>query len=396
MKKIRVCMYTGNFPPEFSGAAIQCQTLMKNIRQNNTVEFTVVTITRNKNLRKEESIDGFDIHRILRKDSYFLQKVFFFLKVLFTLCKVRDKFDILHIHGFSWYPILVAKLLRKKTVLKMTMVGDDDPITIRKQSLGRAKFYLFSKADMVISTSLAFTERCREALLPQSKLEKIPNGVDIDRFQPIGDPSEKKRLRKQLSLPTDARIVTFIGVLCKRKGVDLLIEAWECARSKRKMDAQLLLIGPKNPGELKEIQVQFIRDIESKVDSRGLQDEVIFLGETDEVEQYLRASDIFVLPSEKEGLPNTLLEAMACGLPCVASRIEGITDRVIDNDVNGLLVEQGDVHGLAEAILRLLKDEDFGNALGNNALKQIVQNYSIEKIAQRYVSIYKSCLADKK
>ena len=128
-----------------------------------------------------------------------------------------------------------------------------------------------------------------------------------------------------------------------------------------------------------------------KADEFGIADKVTFVGWVDDVSDYLRTADIFVLPSLQEGLPNSLLEAMACGLPVVATRIGGVVDIVKDGE-NGILVEPGDPKGMAEGIVRLFKDQEFARKIARNAFQTIKNSYSIDSIVPRYIELYRQLL----
>jgi glycosyltransferase involved in cell wall biosynthesis len=97
---------------------------------------------------------------------------------------------------------------------------------------------------------------------------------------------------------------------------------------------------------------------------------------------------VFVLPSRREGLPVALLEAMACGLPCIASRLHGSTDAIIEDQVNGVLVPAGDVPAFASAIAELINDPQRRARLGSAARATIVAEYSSASIADRWLDVY--------
>jgi glycosyltransferase involved in cell wall biosynthesis len=115
------------------------------------------------------------------------------------------------------------------------------------------------------------------------------------------------------------------------------------------------------------------------------------LGERQDVELYLQASDIFVLPSKLEGMPNVLLEAMACGLPCVTTRVSGTQD-IIDDGTSGLLVEYGDPEALRTCLVALLRDSERRCRIGVNAKRTIDGRFSLERIADLYAMNYAELL----
>jgi len=124
----------------------------------------------------------------------------------------------------------------------------------------------------------------------------------------------------------------------------------------------------------------------------GLTDSVVFTGRVDNVDDYLRVADIFVLPSTTEGMSIALLEAMAVGLPVVASRVSGTVD-VIKHGKNGLLFEPGNGTGLTDCIISLIESPNRQAELGSQARKTVEQHFSLDRIADRYAALYGSLLS---
>jgi glycosyltransferase involved in cell wall biosynthesis len=124
----------------------------------------------------------------------------------------------------------------------------------------------------------------------------------------------------------------------------------------------------------------------------GVGSDVRFLGYRDDIAPLLDRADLFVLPSRAEGISNALLEAMAVGLPVVASAVSGNTD-VIEPEVNGLLVEADDPASLAATVLRLLDEPGLRRRLGGEARRTVETRYSIEHVGERYVDLYRELVS---
>ena len=202
-----------------------------------------------------------------------------------------------------------------------------------------------------------------------SNVQLIPNGVDITRFPPIaGEPTLDER----------AQTVTCIARLCYQKGIDILLQAWHIVHPQAPQ-ARLILVGD---GPL---QPQF----EQMAQALGIKDSVEFAGMQDDVAAQLRRSGMSVLPSRWEGMPNSLLEAMASGLPCIATRVSGSED-IIQHGENGLLVEPEDYQGMAQALITLLHDPLAASAYGRAARETIEKYYSLESMIDRYIELYQS------
>ena len=131
--------------------------------------------------------------------------------------------------------------------------------------------------------------------------------------------------------------------------------------------------------------------IRAQAQHLGVEKQVIFIEVTHEIEKYYCAADIFVLPSSREGLPLALLEAMASGLPCVASRLQGVTDVVIEDRVNGILVPSGDAAALEGGLRFLLQEPTRAQGLGKRAQETVAERFSIKQTAACYLEAYR-CL----
>ncbi|MHB1558839.1 MAG: glycosyltransferase, partial [Isosphaeraceae bacterium] len=158
------------------------------------------------------------------------------------------------------------------------------------------------------------------------------------------------------------------------------LEAW--TEVARRSPANLILVGPGNDRAR----------LEEMVEALGLAGRVQFTGGVPDPADYLRAADLFVLPSVAEGMSNSLLEAMATALPCVASRIAGNTD-LIDDGRNGRLVERAEPSAWAAAILELLDDPESARLLGESARRRIDEEFALPVVVNRYVDLYRRMIA---
>jgi glycosyltransferase involved in cell wall biosynthesis len=177
-------------------------------------------------------------------------------------------------------------------------------------------------------------------------------------------------------LPADGPIVTFTGRLLRGKGLETLVEASQEAR------AHLLIVGSGN-GQVLSVE-EAIRERVARADLVG---RVTMTGRVDNVEDYLRASDVFAFPSVFEGLGLSLIEAQACGLACVASRTGGIVD-VIEDGRTGLLVNPGQATELAAALRTLLSVEGRRSALGAAARENAVREFDVRDSVDRYRALF--------
>lgn len=312
-----------------------------------------------------------------------------FLYLPWLLVRRRHSFNIVHCFSatlLSLCAVGLAKLLKKKVMIEMTLLGDDDPSSLRKGRGGlspRIRRWLFGKADIVVGISPALTAAYLSSGLPERKLRLVPNPVDVDLYSP---PSEEERsaLRAKLGLAGSFPVVLHVGAVIKRKGVDVLAEAFlKIAAHYPK--AMLVMVGPcLHVSDA----VKLAPRIGRMAAAAGIGDRVVFTGQVDNVDEYMKASDVLVLASRKEGLPNVVLEAMASGLPVVASRLPGITDYLIDDGRNGRVVEEENPDELAAAVIDLSQDEAACKDIARRARETAVTRFAPDVIDKQYEAVY--------
>lgn len=199
-------------------------------------------------------------------------------------------------------------------------------------------------------------------------------GVDGGRFRPDAD--ARCGVRTELGIPPDATVLLFLGRLNRDKGVADLAVAF-AAIAGHFPDARLLLVGPDEEGMVAHISST----------CSGAAARVHHVGYTRQPERFMAASDIFSLPSYREGFGMVVIEAAAVGLPAVASRIYGITDAVIDQQT-GLLHPAGDVQALARALIALLSDPARRSAMGECARSRALADFSQAESSRELLAFY--------
>jgi glycosyltransferase involved in cell wall biosynthesis len=201
----------------------------------------------------------------------------------------------------------------------------------------------------------------------------IPRGVNVGKFRPGGE--ARLGMRQRLGTPEGARVLLAVGHVLPVKGHDLLLEA-----VKGMEGVEVWIAGATAERE----QYEKLRRM---ADGDGLKGKVKFLGIVDDVGALHAEADVFVHPSLQEGCPVALLEAMASGLPCVATRIPGPED-VIEDGVSGLFAPPEDAEALRHAIERVLGDEGLRKRLGEGARQRILGQYTVEREAVQYQKMY--------
>jgi glycosyltransferase involved in cell wall biosynthesis len=321
-------------------------------------------------------VDGVFVHRLpviarpkVTGPSYCISLL------IFLLGRARH-FDILHVHlAYLQADVvaLAATVLNRRLWVKLAASGQFGEI-VRMRSIARVTHYFgLRNADRIQAISRDLEGEALAVGVRPERIERIPNGIDTERFRPVRDNNEKLELRRALRLPKSDMVVLFVGRLARHKGLQDLVQAWDGAR----MDgATLVLIGSRNT-----------MDPVGTVAGPG----ILTLGWTGQPEMYYRAADVFVLPSHVEGMSNALLEAMASGLP-VVSTTAGAATEMITPGKTGLLLDVGDIAGLTAALRQLLADPIARQNLGRAARADIINRYSIDAVAAKITDGYRRML----
>ncbi|TAL27283.1 MAG: glycosyltransferase family 1 protein, partial [Nitrospirae bacterium] len=303
-----------------------------------------------------------------------------------ALIRHRRTYDIVHFHGASLPLILnlfVLKLMKKKIIAKVTSSKSDREVGSFKGRywfIGDILIRILGKVDFFIAISGEIKAALIKDGIEERKIIEISNFIKRDEFFPETDAERKKIIKNKLGIDISKRIITLSGRLVHRKRVDVLLEAVAKVLKTRK-DIQVIILGH---GELMNDLLDMAADLK-------IQNYVSFRGMVSNILDYLHVTDIFVFTSEIEGMPNSLLEAMACRLPVIATRIGGVVD-IIEDGENGIIVTPGNAEELKEAILRLIENSDLAETIAENAYKKIKENYYIGSVADKYIQLYQKVL----
>jgi len=300
-------------------------------------EVHVITSLNNE-LPKESICDGFCTHRI-RLWKTKIGVILFWINIFLALKKICP--DIIHIHSISsGLPGLLSKKIWRIPYI-VTCHGSDVYLSWKFKKI-RAKLVL-KDADMVI----ALTEYMQKEIqkLYSKKVVVIPNGIELDCF----DVLPKEEIRTKLGIKEDEKILIFVGTLRSIKGVKYLIQAMKSI-IQQDPKIKLMLVGD---GEEKQSLKALSKEL-------NIEKNIKFVGEVPHknISEYLAAADIFVLPSLSEGFSIVVLEAMASGLPIVATNVKGVPE-IVKNGVNGFLVEPMCPESITKSKLSLLSDDEM-------------------------------------
>lgn len=378
---MNILMVTERYLPIWGGAENQLRQLAPHLI-NRGCNVEIVTRRWHKEMLEQELVSGVMVHRVgIPGTSLFAQIVFIGSLLLFLL-RFASRVDIYHSHGAVNMGALCAliRLLQKKSNVAKIATAGKIPRLVSTIS-GRLVLSIFKYSSAIISMTGEIEHELKSIKVSDSILNSIPNGVDCGRFRPASS-SERREWKKNNGIPPETLILLFSGRLVFRKGLDLLIDAWSRILSSVP-EAFLLVVGS---GSYQPDSVE--EEMREKIIREKLEN-VKFVGETQQPEEYLSKADCFIFPSRIEGFPNALMEAMASRLPCVAARIGGVEDLIKDNE-NGVLFESGNSSDLAEKCIALLHNKEKREYICENARTDMLKHYSFQVISEKYIRLYES------
>ncbi len=367
----RVAMVIQRYLPHVGGAERQLQQLAPRLRAR---EFEIHIVTRREpGLLPFEVIDDIPVYRMPSIGPKLIASATFKAAAISQLTQLQP--DLVHAHEIL-SPASIAvksKAINKHPVLVKLLRGGTrgDLFKLKRRPFWRSYFErLKREVDGFITISDEIDQELESLNVDPHKRFFIPNGVDTSRYVPASE-EYKQKLRAQLSLPPQAQIVIYAGRLVPEKRVDSLLKIWDAIRAKY-FDAHLLILGD-------GAQQARLREMSGE----GVQ----FAGQVDDAGSYFQAADIFVLPSSTEGLSNSMLEAMSCALPVLATKVGGAPD-VIEQNVHGCLIPPDDLESLQPGLESLLADQALRLRLGAAARGRIVSDFSLDSVAERLSALY--------
>lgn len=292
-------------------------------------------------------------------------------------------YDILHFHLFG------ANLCAKP----LAIMAGHPAIIVHDQcnDASREKSPLLLVADAFWNRCsnhvIAVSQSTRRYLLdredlPDELVTMIPNGIDIKDFKPATE-CQKRVARNALGLPQDVVVIGGFGRLVPQKNFSLFLDV--AAQLMRRYPNLIFAIAGTGPQE---------KVLKAKASAHGLSDSVRFLGHVTDRGGFCGALDVLLITSDFEGTPMTLLEAMASGLPVVASAVDGIAE-VCTNDKDALLVPPHNLENFVSALERVLGEEGLAWKLGENARRTILGRYEILGLVRRIEALYEMVLEER-
>lgn len=379
----KIWMISASFYPWIGGAERQLQRIAKLLVAD---EYSLTVLTRKhreglpENLPGEDMVDGIPVTRVDSRGQSQISSLLFLVRGLWHLFE-HGRGDIYHANGPgapAWLAVLAHRLLGGASVIKVRS-GTHNYTHLYLSNWWRAWLFAIPLrlASLVWVVSEDGMQLVRRLGISEERIIWIPNGIDISFFHPASK-EQKIAARSQLGFAAGKTIVLCVSRLSlATKDIDTLIQAWAQLPDDVQEKALLTIVGD-GPDRGK---------LEHLVDCLDVEKSVSIIGSRDEIRDYYWAADIFILPSRDEGLSNALLEAMACGLPVVASSVGGTPD-VVQQGKNGLLYQAEDPSQLAQQLSSMIQMQYRWNEMGMHGRNMVSSYASLNVVVSRFKEIY--------
>ena len=295
---------------------------------------------------------------------------------------LQHDINLIHSHDYKsdLFAYLVRKLCWRKHIVLLSTAHGWALVGPRGNLYRRLDMSLMRRFDHLIAVSHATKKQMVTDGVPECLISVIHNAIDIDAWSPTHSPGD---LRSKLNLSWAFPVVGYVGRLTEEKDLDVWLRA-AAYLSKQYSRAHFVLVGEGRDEGLRE-------ELQKLAVSLKMSDHVTFLGYQENVLPIYSTFDIFLLSSRREGLCNSILEAMSLGLPIVSTDCGGSKELVVDGHT-GFLLKQRDVNGLARALVALADDDQLRALMGRAGRERVEQEFSFRHRLQRIEDLYESIL----
>ena len=301
-----------------------------------------------------------------------------------------EKFDLFHgVSGFAC-TVSAAEIAKKKglPVVLFVSIKDGGLSATGKNYLSRLlgvhrrRQKVAQTFDAIIALSAEINTQLLSIGIQPEKIVRIPNFADTEKYSPATE-DQRMELKQELGLP-QMPTISFVGRICERKRPHLIIESLQYMREKG-TDVHCAFVGPFERDD------PYFQRLEQLVADLKLDNHVTFVGFTTVVEQWLKASDLFCLPSSNEGMPGALVEALACGLPSIASPFSSAKELIVDSVMGNVLTKESRPEEIGDAALTLLSDAQKCSNVDRRR-QFVLDNYSLSAVAQKHSELFQRVL----
>ncbi|SIT66349.1 N-acetyl-alpha-D-glucosaminyl L-malate synthase BshA [Edaphobacillus lindanitolerans] len=293
---------------------------------------------------------------------------------------VDEGLDILHAHYAVPHAVCAAlakDMADSDIAVVTTLHGTDVTVLGHDPTLRGTVKYGINKSDLTTAVSDSLKQDTYELIKPSKEIRTVYNFIDSRQYRPV----DSSHMKEALGIPEGDKVVIHVSNFRKVKRIDDIIRSFK--KINEEIPSKLLLVG----------EGPEMSDMHALATELGVGTEVLFLGKRDDLPDLFSISDLNMLLSEKEAFGLVLIEAMACGVPCVGSDIGGIPEVITDGE-NGFIRPLGDVDGFAEAALRILGDPDLASRFSEDAIRSVQERFSAEEIVRQYEELYYEAIGE--
>ena len=397
----RIALLTSSFHPVVGGGETHARLLGGTWRRQG-VDVFVITRRRLPESPAFERVDDISVYRVPPTGRPRLGKYLMLVPAYRELVRRRAEYDLIYVCGLrvlGLAGVLAALRTGKPCVLRSESRGelsgdfiwrtvDGHLLPARRALFGwlvALRNCLLRRAAGFLAISTDIRTEYEACGVPADRIATIVNGIDPQRFAPA-DAARRAECRRALDLPAAGRIWAYSGKLNRGKGLEFLLRVW-CDYIAAHPGELLVLIG--SGGN------QFLSceaELRAAVRANALASSVRFTGYVTNVEAWLQAADAFLFPSENEALPLALLEALACGLPAIASDVGGMRDILRDGE-NGRRVAVNDAAAWRAAMETLAAAPEQAAAWGRGGRTTALARFGIERVAAEHLALFRALVA---
>ncbi|GIW25238.1 N-acetyl-alpha-D-glucosaminyl L-malate synthase BshA [Meiothermus sp.] len=329
-------------------------------------------------LKKPLGAGSLHFHQVLSADYPLFQEPLTPLTAANSIAELIERFKIELVHAHYAIPHATSAILAREMGLPIKVVttlhGTDVTLVGQEPAFSKTTQHAVRTSDAVTAVSQSLAQDARAKLGVEREIEVIYNWVDPERFKPNRDPTYRARFAQ----PEEAIVMHVSNFRSVKRPLDALRVFAGIAE---RMPARMLMIGE---GPLRQEAIELAHELE-------IAGRVQFLESTPGIEKFMSVADLFLLPSEQESFGLVALEAMASGVPVVASRVGGLPE-LIEEGKTGLLRPMGDVQGMLEASLEILQNRTRRRNMGEAARARAIERFRPEVVLPRYLEVYEKTL----
>jgi glycosyltransferase involved in cell wall biosynthesis len=367
-KTKKILIFSLAYQPLIGGAEVAVREITNRINPED-FEFDMITLKFENKMPSFEKIGNLNIYRVGSSKLFFP----FVAWLKASRLHRKNKYDAIWsiMANYAGFAALFFKLTHSKIPFLLTL-QEGDPIEYIKR---RARFVyplfkrIFTKADRISAISYYLASWAKNMGFKGS-VEVVPNGVDVSIFTQMNNSTSSNYLTEKLKKGENDKFIITTSRLVRKNAVKDIIEALKFLPN----EVKFLILGT---GVLEDKLRQQVKDL-------NLEERVKFIGYVDykDIPNYLKTSDVFVRPSLSEGFGNSFIEAMAAGIPVIATPVGGIVDFLKDGET-GLFCEVSNPKSIAEKVEQILDDENLRNHLIQNAKKMAIEKYDWDLVAKQ-------------